>query len=87
MSRRCCLNRAFSSTKYSGPASSSTFAAWVIPSRKLTITRASGNRRCATIAPAMRCVPRYRSSESAKATSPGATSAPKPRTPSADSLR
>ncbi|CAM5731977.1 hypothetical protein SFUMM280S_01515 [Streptomyces fumanus] len=43
MSRRWVRNRSFSSTKYSGPAVSSTFAAWDI-SRKETISRASGSR-------------------------------------------
>ncbi len=43
MSRRCLRNRSFSSTKYSGPAASSTFAACRI-SRKLTTSRASGSR-------------------------------------------
>lgn len=43
MSRRWVRKRSFSSMKYSGPAVSSTFAAWVI-SRKETIMRASGSR-------------------------------------------
>lgn len=43
MSRRCVRKRSFSSTKYSGPAASSTLAAWVI-SRKPTTIRACGSR-------------------------------------------
>ncbi|CAM5316062.1 hypothetical protein SVIOM342S_04328 [Streptomyces violaceorubidus] len=43
MSRRWVRKRSFSSMKYSGPAVSSTFAAWII-SRNETIMRASGSR-------------------------------------------
>ncbi|CAM5673122.1 hypothetical protein SANTM175S_10615 [Streptomyces antimycoticus] len=53
MSRRWFLKRELSSMKYSGPAASSTFPACRI-SRKLTIIRASGSRRCRTITPATR---------------------------------
>ena len=70
MSLRWVRKRSLSSMKYSGPAASSTLAAWCI-SRKLTIIRASGSRRCWTSARATRWAPRWRSSWSAKATSAG----------------